>query len=193
MGEYKKELRVKNSAFNQYMSGGFSGLIMNEIREKNSMAYTAYGGVSSIALPGASTYFTGYVGTQNDKAIDAVKLFMSLLTDMPQRPERIDNIKNYLRQSVLTNRPEPRSLSQQIARWKLQGYTEDPAKEMLPMIDGLTFQDIVDFYETQLKGKPIIIGILGNPKEIDVKQLEQFGKVVKLNEKKLFNEKDALF
>ena len=193
MGEYKKELRVKQSAFNQYMSGGFSGLIMNEIREKNSMAYTAYGMVRTEALPGAETYFTGYVGTQNDKTVDAVKLYMNLLTDMPERPERIDNIKSYLRQAMLTDQPDARSLSEQIARWKLQGYTEDPTKEMLPMVDQLTFQDIVDFYNTQLKGKPIVIGIVGNPKEIDVKQLEQFGKVVKLNEKKLFNEKDVLF
>lgn len=193
MGDYQKELRVKNSAFNQYMSGGFSGLIMNEIREKNSMAYTAYGMVTSEGLPGSKVYFSGYVGTQNDKAIDAVKLYMSLLSNMPERPERIENIKSYLRQAALSNQLDFRSLSQQIARWKLQGYTEDPTKEMLPMIDQLTFQDIVDFYNTQLKGKPIVIGIVGNPKEIDIKQLEQLGKVIKLNEKRLFNENDVLF
>lgn len=193
MGEYKKELRVKSSAFNQYMGGGFSGLIMNEIREKNSMAYTAQGAVSSLALPGASQYFTGYVGTQNDKATDAIKLFLSLLTDMPERPERIDNIKSFLRQALLSSQPENRSLSQSIARWKLQGYTEDPSKQMLPLIDALTFQDIVDYYNAELKGKPIVIGIVGNPKEIDAKVLEQFGKVIRLSEKKLFNEKDVLF
>ena len=118
---------------------------------------------------------------------------MNLLTNMPERPERIDNIKSYLRQAVLTSQPDARSLSQQIARWKLQGYADDPTKEMLPMIDRLTFQDIMNYYNSQLKGKPIIIGIVGNPKDIDTKQLEQFGKVVKLNEKKLFNEKDVMF
>ena len=51
----------------------------------------------------------------------------------------------------------------------------------------------MDFYHTQLKGKPVVIGIVGNPKDIDTKQLEQFGKVVKLSEKKLFNETDVLF
>lgn len=193
MGEYNKELKVQSMAYNQYVSGGFSGLIMNEIREKNSMAYTAYGGVSSDGLPGASMYFSGYVGTQNDKAVDALKIYMRLLADMPERPERMDNIKNYVRQAILTNQPDDRSLSQQMARWKLQGYSEDPAKDMLPVIDSLTFQDIMDFYKTHVKGKPVIIGIVGNPKEIDVKELEQFGKVIKLNEKKLFNENDVLF
>ena len=193
MGTYDKSLVVKSGAFNQYMGGGFNGLILDEIREKNSMAYTAYGTTTSQRLPGSSVYFTGYVGTQNDKAIEAIKLYMSLLTQMPERPERIDNIKNYLRQSVLSNQPDNRDLSLQIAEWKLQGYTEDPTKEMLPLIDQLTFQDILDYYHTQIKGKPIVIGVVGNPKEIDAKQLEQFGKVIKLSEKKLFNEKDVLF
>ena len=31
------------------------------------------------------------------------------------------------------------------------------------------------------------------PKDIDLKKLEKYGKVVKLNERKLFNTKDALF
>lgn len=193
MGDYQKDLQVKTLAFNQYMSGGFSGLIMNEIREKNSMAYTAYGMVSSEELPGGSSYFLGYVGTQNDKTIEAIKLYTDLLTHMPEYPDRIDNIKSFLRQAVLTSQPDTRSLSQQIARWKLQGYTEDPTRAMLPMIDQLTFQDIVDYYDTHLKGKPIVIGIVGNPKDIDIKQLEAWGKVVRLNEKKLYNEKDVIF
>lgn len=193
MGDYKKEDNVKRGAFNQYMDGGFSGLIMNEIREKNSMAYSTYGQAVSLELPGSSTFFTGYIGTQSDKAVDAIKLYVNLLTNLPERPERIDNIKNYLRQSVLTDHPDMRDLSTQIARWKLEGYTDDPAKEMLPKIDQLTFQDIMDFYHEYVKGKPIVIGIVGSPKDIDTKQLEQFGKVVKLSEKKLFNETDVLF
>lgn len=73
------------------------------------------------------------------------------------------------------------------------GYTDDPAKENLAKIDNLKFEDIVKFYETNLKGKPYCIGVLGNPKEIDVKRLEKYGKLVKLNERKLFNNKESLF
>ena len=193
MGDYNREENVRREAFNQYISGGFSGLIMNEIREKNSMAYTAYGFASSRGLPGAQTYFSGYIGTQNDKAVDAIDLYMKLLTDMPERPGRIDNIKSYLRQSALTDHPDSRNLSLRIAEWKRRGYTDDPAKEELPLIDSLTFPDIVDYYQKNIKGKPIIIGVLGNPKDISIDALKKFGKVIRLNEKKLFNEKDTMF
>lgn len=193
MGDYNREENVRREAFNQYISGGFSGLIMNEIREKNSMAYTAYGFASSCGLPGAQTYFSGYIGTQNDKAVDAIDLYMKLLTDMPERPGRIDNIKSYLRQSALTDHPDSRNLSLRIAEWKRRGYTDDPAKKELPLIDSLTFPDIVDYYQKNIKGKPIIIGVLGNPKDISIDALKKFGKVIRLNEKKLFNEKDTMF
>jgi len=84
-------------------------------------------------------------------------------------------------------------LSLRIAEWKRRGYTDDPAKEELPLIDSLTFPDIVDYYQKSIKGKPIIIGVLGNPKDISIDALKKFGKVIRLNEKKLFNEKDTMF
>ena len=49
------------------------------------------------------------------------------------------------------------------------------------------------FYETNIKGKPYAIAIMGNPKMIDLKKLEKNGKVVKVNTHKLFNTKDTLF
>ena len=74
-----------------------------------------------------------------------------------------------------------------------QGYTEDPAKEQLPQIDALTFDDIVKFYKEHIKGKPYCIAIMGNPKMIDIKKLEKYGKVIRLSESKLFNNEDSLF
>ena len=46
---------------------------------------------------------------------------------------------------------------------------------------------------TWKSGNESTVRVMGNPKNIDLKRLEKFGKVVKLNERKLFNTKDALF
>ena len=51
----------------------------------------------------------------------------------------------------------------------------------------------MDNNQKNIKGKPIIIGVLGNPKDISIDALKKFGKVIRLNEKKLFNEKDTMF
>lgn len=178
---------VEIDAFNQYFSGGFNGLVMQEIRENNSMAYTALGRMSIPPIQNKNTYFIGYVGTQSDKVVDAVDLYMSLLQDMPLYPERIENIKTYLKQTALTATPTFRSKAQRFDNWKKLGYNDDPAKVNMSKIDSLTFEDIVQFYEQKVKGKPITIGILGDTKQFDVKALEKYGKVERVSTGKLFN------
>ena len=181
---------VGYDAFNQYFSGGFSGLVMNEIREKRSMAYTAYGNLSQGALPGKDSYLFGYVGTQGDKVADAVDVFMGLLSDMPSpenEEERMENIRTYLHQSALTAKPGMRSKSQVFEAWKKLGYTEDPAKVNMTAIDNLTYEDIKAFYEKNVKGKPVTIVIIGDPKSIDQKALKaKWGKITKVSPSKLF-------
>ena len=193
MQKYDKKDDVLRDAFYQYFSGGFNGLVINEIREKRSMAYTAGAYVSTPSLPGNPTYLIGRIGTQNDKANDAIDVFMELISDMPKNAERIENIKSYKRQEALTSHPDFRYKAQYLRMYQRMGYQGDPAEENLKKIDALTFDDIVKFYEENIKGKPYCIGIMGNPKDIDLKKLEKYGKVVKLNERKLFNTKDALF
>ena len=170
---------VLRDAFNQYFGLDFTGLVLNEIREKRSMAYTAYAYAATQGIAGKASYLYGSIGTQNDKANDAIDVFMGLINDMPKNADRI----------ALTNHPDFRSKAMYLVNLGYQGYTEDPAKEQLPQIDALTFDDIVKFYETNIKGKPYAIAIMGNPKMIDLKKLEKYGKVVKLNDNKLFNTK----
>ena len=193
MQEADKKDDVLRDAFNQYFGLDFTGIVLNEIREKRSMAYTAYAYVGTQGISGKASYLQGYIGTQNDKANEALEVLMGLIADMPKNPERIDNIKSYLRQSMLTTHPSFRSKAMQLVQLGYQGYTDDPAKENLPKVDALTFDDIVKFYEENIKGKAYAIAIMGNPKQIDVKRLEKFGKVIKLNTSKLFNDKDSFF
>ncbi len=180
---------VRRSAFNQYFTGGFTSLVMQEIREYRSMAYTANGYKIIPPKKGQQDYFTGYIGTQSDKVLDAIEVYMGLLQNMPQYPDRISNIKNYLKAVTLTSEPEFRDKSASVESWKLRGYTEDPQKTNLTKIDNLTFNDIVSYYNENIKGRPVVIGIVGDPKSIDLKALEKYGKVVKLSTNKLFSEK----
>lgn len=177
---------VDYNAFYQYFSGGFNGLVMNEIRENNSMAYTTYGYISRPPVPNKPTYFLGFIGTQADKTVDAVKLFMKLLTDMPLYPERIDNVKTYLREVMLSQKPSFRNASFVFENWKRIGYTEDPAKANMEKLNNLTFDDIVRFYNENIKNKPISIVIMGNKKDIDLKALKEVGKVKTISAGRLF-------
>lgn len=68
------------------------------------------------------------------------------------------------------------------------GYTQDPAIDKMKKIETLKFEDIIDFYNENIKGKPVVIAIVGNPKDFDTKALEKYGKVIKVSESKLFSD-----
>ncbi len=185
---YKPENDLKYKAFNRYFgTGGFTSLVFEEIREKNSMAYTAYGVLRTPPLPDKQVSFQGYVGTQSDKVNDAIGLFMNLVNDMPLYQEREKNLKAYLELEPFSTQPDFRNRSQQYEVWKRLGYTANPALQHEAEIQQFNLQQLVEFYQQELKGKPMAIAIVGDPKLIDLKALAAYGKVVKISSAKLFS------
>lgn len=175
-------------AFTTYFGAGFGSLVVDEIREKRAMAYTAYGAIRAPQVPEKDWMFMGYVGTQADKTIEALQVYTDLLNNMPEVRESFDVIKTNMRESQLTNEPNFRNRSVVIDYWKRMGYTQDPAIDDMKRIDELTFEDIVKFYNENIKGKPIAIAVVGSPKDVKEKDLAKFGKVVKLQRAKLYTD-----
>ena len=191
---YDKDQSVLFQAFNQYFSGGFTGIVLDEIREKRSMAYTASGSMSRGALPGKKASFMGYIGTQSDKAVEAINVFMSLLDSMPEYPERIESVKAALRQNAQISKPSFRSKTEAYYSWREMGYEMDPAKYNQEAINNLTFEQIKQFYEENIKGQPVSIIVMGDPKLIDQKALQaKYGKIVKVSKTRLFAPLDLDF
>ena len=186
---------VVSDAFNQYMSGGFTGVVMNEIRVKRSMAYTAYGYDATPVLPGKDCYFIGYVGTQSDKVVDAIDVYMDILNALPADSTNFESLRAALRQSAQTAKPSMRVKARTFQAWKQLGYNDDPAKVNAKHIENLAFSEIEDFYKANIQGKPVTIILMGDPKKIDLKAIEKkLGcKVTKLTPGKLFNPVNDLY
>jgi predicted Zn-dependent peptidase len=177
------------NAFNQYFGGGFNGLVIQEIREYRSMAYTAGGNYEWPYIKNKPAFFVGSIGTQADKTVSAIEVYMDLLTNMPKYPDRIANIKSYLKGTATVDKPYFRSASQRYQEWKLRGYTKSPAETNKDAIDALKFDDIVKFYDEHIKGRPIVIAVVGNPKMVNTKALEKYGKIIRVSNSKIFSEK----
>ena len=142
-------------------------------------------------IPDKKDYFLGYVGTQPDKVSGALDIYLKLLQDMPVYPERIENIKTYLKQVALSNKPSFRTKSIVYESWKRLGYSDDPAKVNMEKIENLTFDEIMDFYNKEIKEKPITVVIVGDPKLIDTKTIgKTHGKVTKIAKSSLFSKID---
>jgi predicted Zn-dependent peptidase len=184
--DWKNSEKVSFEAFDEYFGGGFSGLVMNEIREKRSLAYGASGAAQFNPI-NKTSWFRGWVGSQNDKVMEVLDTYMDLLQNMPLYSDRIDNIKTQIKASNLSLKPSMRSKHMQYELWKKGGWNDDPAKIDMPAIDNLTFDIITNFYNQKIKGKPVVIVIHGDPKQINIKEIQKkYGKVTKLSVSKLF-------
>ena len=186
--DFNLEDQVIIDAFNQYFSGGFNGIVLQELREKRSFAYNASAYYQTPPIQNEKTKFIGNITTQSDKTVDAITEFLNLINDMPQKPERITNIKNYLVLSSQASKPNFKYLSQSIERWEQLGYTDDPNKLAIPKYKKITFDDIVTFYKNEIAGHNITIGIVGNKKEIDMDKLKAISKVTRVNNSKIFKD-----
>jgi predicted Zn-dependent peptidase len=174
-------------AFNEYFGGGFSGLVLQEIREYRSLAYGAGGTFRLPPVKGKPVDFIGSLSTQADKSIIALTIYDSLIRTMPQKPERIDMIRNYLTLSAETKRPSFRNTTLSVEYWKRLGYSIDPVVIKQPVYQLLTWNDIMTHYRNNLSEKPVAIAIVGDKRMIDFESLKKFGRIVEVKEKDLFS------
>lgn len=185
--EYNPQKIVLYNAFNTYFGGDFSGIVLQEVREYRSMAYSAGAALRQPPVKGHRVVLSGYIGTQADKTNEAVDLFNDLVRTMPQKPERIGMIRRYLAASTITSRPDFRYLSAAYVSWINKGYDRDPSAIILEGVERLESNNIFDYQKKHMTFTPLTIMIAGNTKMIDLKDLSKHGKVIMIKEKQLFS------
>lgn len=178
---------AKIDAFNEYFGNNMSSLVFQEIREFRSLAYSTSAFFRKPKESGYNSLFNGFIGCQADKTNEAIDAMVNLIRNMPEKPERMEMIKASLIQSSQTDKPDFRLIASKIQEWQKLGYKQDPNSLNLPLYKSLKFEDIKSTYEEVLKDKPLTITIVGNTKKIDFKKLSNYGKVVIVKQKQLYN------
>ncbi len=178
--------RIQMAGFNEYMDGSMASIIFQEIREFRSLAYGSSGSYRPSFLFNKPGYFSGWLSTQADKTTEAIDVYTSILKEMPQKPERIDEIRKNLTLSINAQQPMFRSKSTSVSNWLQQGYTKDPRELRYPELLKLEFSNIDNFYKKNVKGKPWIIAIVGNKEQINMADLSNYGKIVELKPEEIF-------
>ncbi|HIB31753.1 MAG TPA: insulinase family protein [Candidatus Marinimicrobia bacterium] len=179
--------RITSNAFSKYFGRGMASIVFQEIREFRSLAYSSSGYYVNRFHRDKRGYFRGYMGTQADKSIEAIHIYLDLLNDMPKKENRIDIIRSGLVQSINSSRPGFRAQGQAVSNWIKQGYPEDPNKFSYEKYKTLAFEDILSFYNSNIKKEPIVITVVTDKTKIDLEKLAEFGKVIEMTKKDIFN------
>ena len=122
-----------------------------------------------------------YLGTQCDKTNEGVDAMMELVRAFPERPEKFPVVQQYIISTRNSNYIGFRRIPDQVRYWKeIRHFESDPRPETTAQIRNINYDDLRAFHAKYIKNRTQVIGISGNAKKIDLKELQQYGKVVKL-------------
>jgi len=168
------------TAFNEYFSGGFSGLMLQEIREYRSLAYATGGRYGIAPVSGKNGRLITYIGCQADKTAEACEVMVSLIKNMPLKEERMGDMKQALQIKAGNSYPEFRELASTVVDYKRKGYNEDPNQKAFQEYNNFSSAVLNQFYQSHIQGKPYVITIYGDKSRIDLEKLKALGDVVEL-------------
>ena len=175
------------SLFSKYFGTDMYSIVFQEIREFRSLGYTAYANYDYDYLERKPGYLYGFLGTQSDKTFDGIDAFSGLIKNMPQREEKFNASKEALLKANASNYVNFRNKPSVVEHWIKKGYDHDPRAEINERIRKAEFEDVVGFYERNIKDRPIII-MMSGPKSVSKKKLAKYGEVTKLKYKDIFKE-----
>ncbi|MBQ9668806.1 MAG: insulinase family protein [Prevotella sp.] len=186
-GNVKPNLTDREEAllrlWSQYMGGGMSSLLFQEIREFRSMAYST-GGQDIIPNRARhadhSSGYLAYLGTQGDKAMQALAVLDSLLTQMPVNELNVASARQEVLNNINNGYPSFRQLPNYVSTYHMNGYTEDPRISIARIVPSLTAADITSFYREHIQPRPRVVFIIGNKHQLDLQQLSRYGRIIEL-------------
>ncbi len=184
--EWKPENAAVEALFNEYFGGGMNAIVFQELREARGLAYSASARYSQPSRKGDNESFYTYIITQNDKMMDCIREFNTLLDTIPERQAGLDLAKQSLTKSLATGRTTKYSILW--AYWNAQrrGINYDIDKNIYEALPSLTLQDVLNFGKQNISNKPYRYIILGDEKDLDMKSLEKIGPVKKLTTEEIF-------
>jgi predicted Zn-dependent peptidase len=193
-GTVKPSLTHREAAqlrlWSQYMGGGMSSLMFQEIREFRAMAYSTGGQdiqPNRVRHPDHPSGYIAYLGTQADKAMQALHVLDSLMTDMPVNEQNVEVAKQEIINNINNTYPAFRQLPNFVSNYRALGYTEDPRTQTARQVPSLTAKDMADFYHKNIRQQPRAYFVIGNKKLLDMLSLAKYGRVVELKKKDIMN------
>jgi predicted Zn-dependent peptidase len=149
----------------------------------------AYSAGASLNTPSKLKYpyiYQSFIATQNDKMVDALKAFHSIIDDMPQSEKAFNLAKDGLITRLRTERIIKSNVLWNYIQAEDLGLKTDKRKALFEQVQKMTLQDVKAFQEKWIKGRKYIYCILGDEKDLDLKNLESYGPIQRLSQEDIF-------
>ena len=163
------------NVFNEYFGRGLSSIVFQEMRESKSLAYSTYVIYGTASESGRSNYVRTYIGTQPDKLKVAVDTLDELINNIPEINLQFENAKNSYLTQIATSRITRTNLYFNTLNLRKIGIYHDFRKDMYEQIQKLQMHDLVQFYETEIKGLSYNTALLGKRENLKIEEIKSLG------------------
>lgn len=174
------------SLFNEYYGGGMNTVVFQELREARGLAYSAYAEYSTPNYEGEPEFAYTFIISQNDKMMDCIRTFNSILDTIPQSDKALELAKQALMKRLATRRVTKSGIINAYLAAKRLGIDYDINKNVYEAVPSLTMDDVVKFEQETMAKKPYRYIILGDEKQLDMKALEKIGPIKRLTTEEIF-------
>lgn len=176
----------KINVFNEYFGRGLSSIVFQEIRESKSLAYSAYVSYSANSELNHLDYISTYIGTQPDKLQIAVDTMTELMHELPEVPTQFENAKNAALKQIASTRITRTNIFFNTLRLKKLNIHHDFRKDIYKQIEGLSFEDLKQFYDTDIKPIHFNTAIIGKKENLNMDAVNQMGTFKELTLEDIF-------
>ncbi|MCL8537091.1 insulinase family protein [Chryseobacterium gallinarum] len=176
----------KINVFNEYFGRGLSSIVFQEIRESKSLAYSAYVSYAANSELKHPDYITTYIGTQPDKLMIAVDTMNELMNELPEVPIQFENARNTALKQIASTRITRNNIFFNTLRLKKLNIEHDFRKDIYEQIQGLKFEDIKEFYKTNIQSVHFNTAIIGKKENLDMEAVGKMGTFKEVSLKDIF-------
>ena len=184
--DWNPELEGVTDIFNEYYGGGMNGIVFQEMREARGLAYSAAAYYMTPSKKNEKEFYQTYIITQNDKMMDAVNQFHSILNEMPASEAAFQIAKDAQTKQLASQRTTKFGVINAYLVAKRKGIDYDLNEKVYNALPGMKLQDIVDFEKQRMANKAYRYIILGDEKELDMEALEKIGPIKRLTQEEVF-------
>lgn len=172
--------------FNEYFGTGMNGIVFQELREARGLAYNAYAVYYRPRLKDHPETYMTHIITQNDKMMDCIRQFHSILDTIPQSEAAFKIAKESALKSLASQRTTKFGVINAYLAYKRLGIDYDLSERIYNGIPSLTLQDIIKFEQDNMARKPYRYMILGDEKELDIQSLEKIAPIKRVSLEEIF-------
>jgi predicted Zn-dependent peptidase len=172
--------------FNNYFGGGMGSIVFQTIRESKALAYSTYSYFANPSKKEDKSMVLAYVGTQADKFNESTTAMNELLTTLPKSDQLFETAKSGLRKTIASERITQDGIIFSYLRAQKLGNNTDVRKNVYDLAPKLSFTDINNFHDKEMKGKNYTYCIVASQDKVNEADMKKLGEVKKLTLTEIF-------